>query len=149
MKYEQGDRCPYYGHLSPSPRGELLDTNSNRYWKQNLIASSITNPWLSIESNGRRARGQVPILWAPVSLSSWRALGDQIKSILEAKSYSEFGKEPMIKHWKQWKTSKGTGAHIIGTCLPLLLASSKIIVKYRLGSTRRYHCYQLEAWYWA
>ena len=47
-KDEQGNRCPYYGHLSPYPLGE------------------------------RRVRGQVPILWAPVPLSSWRALGDQV-----------------------------------------------------------------------
>ena len=49
---------------------------------------------LSIESNERRARGQVPILRAFDSLSSWRT------------------------------TSKGTSAHVMGTCPPILLSSS-------------------------
>ena len=72
--------------------------HNDDFWLQCLtiiFGIDINVMRLSIESNERRARGQVPILWAPVPLSSWR------------------------------KTSKGTGAHIMGTCPPILLASSE------------------------
>ena len=49
-----------------------------KQWLTMIFVIDISLIRLSIESNERRARGQVPMLWAPVSLSSWRALGDQV-----------------------------------------------------------------------